>query len=141
MGFNSAFKGLKLLKTRGRAFKQFKDPFLNVLIDLKNVRNYMLWVTCVKAITGQWIQRENCVCVCVTSYVIQIIQPTGCNRFTSLLFDVYVLLNMFRGSPRPSSGACNCTRCHWFYRWREAAGALLAVVWQTTANNAPTAVC
>jgi len=26
MGFNSAFKGLKLLKTRERAFKQFKWP-------------------------------------------------------------------------------------------------------------------
>jgi len=26
MGFNSAFKGLKFLKTRERAFKQFKWP-------------------------------------------------------------------------------------------------------------------
>jgi len=26
MGFNSAFKGLKLLKPRERAFKQFKWP-------------------------------------------------------------------------------------------------------------------
>jgi len=26
MGFNSAFKGLQLLKRRGRAFKQFKWP-------------------------------------------------------------------------------------------------------------------
>ena len=31
MGFNSAFKGLKLLKTRERAFEQFNDPVLNVL--------------------------------------------------------------------------------------------------------------
>jgi len=32
------------------------------------------------------------------------------------------------GVPRPSSGACNCTRGLWFERWREAAGALLVVV-------------
>jgi len=41
---------------------------------------------------------------------IQIIQPMKCNSFTSLLLDVYVWLNMFRASPRPSSGAYNCTR-------------------------------
>jgi len=61
--------------------------------------------------------------------VIQIIQPTWCNSFTSLLLEVYVCLNMFRVSPRPISGAYNCTRSLWFYRWREAAGALLVVVW------------
>ena len=37
---------------------------------------------------------------------------------------------MIRASPRPSSGAYNCTRSLWFYRWREAAGALLVVVCQ-----------
>ena len=68
---------------------------------------------------------------------IQIIQPTRCNSFTSLLLDVYVWLNMFRASPHPSSEAYNCTRSLWFYRWREAAGALLVMVWQTTTNNAP----
>jgi len=30
-------------------------------------------------------------------------------------------------------------RSLWFYRWREAAGALLVVVWQTMTNNAPAA--
>jgi len=55
---------------------------------------------------------------------IQIIQPTRCNSFTSSLLDVYVWLNMFRESPRPSSGAYNCTSSLWFYRWREGAGAL-----------------
>jgi len=50
----------------------------------------------------------------------QIIQPTRCNSFTSLLLDVYVWLNMFRASPSPSSGAYNCTRRLWFYCWREA---------------------
>jgi len=66
----------------------------------------------------------------------KIIQPTRCNSFTSLLLDVYVLLNMFRASPRPSSGAYNCTRSLWYYRWTAATGALLVVVWQTTTNNA-----
>jgi len=37
--------------------------------------------------------------------LIQINQPTRCNNFSSFLFDVYVQLNMFRASPRPSSGA------------------------------------
>jgi hypothetical protein len=37
---------------------------------------------------------------------------------------------MFRTSPRPSSGAYNCTRSFWFYRCREAAEALLVVVCQ-----------
>ena len=35
----------------------------------------------------------------------QINQPTRCNNFSSLLLDVYVQLNMFRASSRPSSGA------------------------------------
>jgi hypothetical protein len=60
-------------------------------------------------------------------HTIQMNQATRCNSFTSLLLDVYVWLNMFRASPRPSSGAYNCTRSLCFYRWKEAAGALL--VW------------
>jgi len=60
---------------------------------------------------------------CSIQIMIQIIQPIRCNSFTSLLLDVYVWLNMFRASPRPSPGAHNCTRSLWFYRWREAAGA------------------
>jgi hypothetical protein len=78
----------------------------------------------------------------VHHHTIQIIQPTSCNSFTSLLLDVYVWLNMFWVSPRPSSGAYNCTRSLWFYRWREAAGVLLVVVWQvwqTTTDNTPDA--
>jgi hypothetical protein len=72
-------------------------------------------------------------------YLIQINQPTRCNRFTSLLLDVYVWLSMFWASPRPSSGAYNCTWSLWFYRWREVAGAFLVVVCQNTTKNAPTA--
>jgi hypothetical protein len=36
---------------------------------------------------------------------IQTNQPTKCNNFLSLLLDVYVQLNMFRASSRPSSAA------------------------------------
>jgi hypothetical protein len=68
----------------------------------------------------------------------QINQPKRCNTCSSLLLDVYVWLNMFRAPFRQSSGAYNCTRSLWFYRWSVVAGALLVVVWQTTANNAPT---
>jgi hypothetical protein len=75
----------------------------------------------------------------VHHHTIQINQPTRCNTFTSLLLDVYVWLSMYRASPRPSSGAYNCTRSLWFYRWREEAGVLLVVVCQTTTNNAPAA--
>jgi hypothetical protein len=75
----------------------------------------------------------------VNHHTIQIIQPTRHNSFTSSLLDVYVWLNVFRASPRPSSGANNCTRSVWFYCWRAVAAALLVVVWQTTTNNAPAA--
>ena len=61
----------------------------------------------------------------VNHLTFQINQPTRCNTFTSLLLDVHTWLNMFRASPRPSSGAYNCTRSLWFYRGKEAAGALL----------------
>ena len=62
-------------------------------------------------------------------HTIQINQPTRYNSFTSLLLDVYVWLNMFRASLRPSSGAYRCTRSLWFYRWSVVVGALLVVVW------------
>ena len=41
----------------------------------------------------------------VYHHTIQINQPIRRNSFWSLLFDVYVQLNMFRASSRPSSGA------------------------------------
>ena len=37
--------------------------------------------------------------------IIQVNQPTKCNNFSSLLLDVYLQLNMFQASSRPSSGA------------------------------------
>ena len=69
------------------------------------------------------------VCKSVHHLTNQINQSTRCNSFTSLLLDVHMRLNMFWASPRPSSGAYNCTRSLWFYRWKEAAGALFVVVW------------
>jgi hypothetical protein len=76
----------------------------------------------------------------VHHHTIQINLPTRCNSFTRLLLDVYVWLNMFRASPRPSSGAYNCINSLWFYRWSVVVAALLVVVWpvmtgQTTTNN------
>ena len=57
--------------------------------------------------------------------------------------DVYVWLNMFRAPLRTSSGAYNCTRRLWFYRWSVVVGALLVVVWpdhdqQRSNHHAPT---
>jgi len=45
------------------------------------------------------------VCKPVRYHTIQINQPTRCNNSSSLLLDVYVQLDMFRASSRPSSGA------------------------------------
>jgi hypothetical protein len=64
---------------------------------------------------------------------IQINQPTRCNSFTSLLFDVYVWLTILRATLRSSSGAYNCTRGLWFYR-----SSVVGRGQQTTTNNAPT---
>jgi hypothetical protein len=61
-----------------------------------------------------WSSMTGCtLCICMTinlyekkvHFIIQINQPTRCNIFSSLLLDVYVQLNMFRASSRPSSGA------------------------------------
>jgi hypothetical protein len=38
-------------------------------------------------------------------FEVQINQPTRCNNLSRLLLDVYLQLNMFRASSRPSSGA------------------------------------
>jgi hypothetical protein len=43
------------------------------------------------------------VCKSVHHHTIQINQPTKCNNFSSLLLDVYLQLNMFWASSRPSS--------------------------------------
>jgi hypothetical protein len=71
----------------------------------------------------------------------QINQPTSCNSFTSSLLDVYVQLNMFRPSPRPSSGAYKCSSSLWFYRWSVVVAALLFVVWPVTTLRSPRYNC
>jgi len=50
------------------------------------------------------------------------------NRFTSLLIEVYVLLNMFRAPPLPSSGAYNCINSLCFYLETLVVAALLVVL-------------
>ena len=44
-------------------------------------------------------------CKPVHHHTFQMIQPTRCNNFSSLLLEVYVQLDMFRASSRPSSEA------------------------------------
>jgi len=49
MGFNTAFKGLKLLKTLGTEFlNNLNDPVLNVLIRYDTVNNTHLVVIVLK---------------------------------------------------------------------------------------------
>jgi len=43
-------------------------------------------------------------CKSVHHHTTQINQPFKCNNYSSLLLNVYVRLNMFRASSRPSSG-------------------------------------
>jgi hypothetical protein len=50
----------------------------------------------------------------VHHHTIKINQPTRCNKFPSVLLDVYVTLNIFWAPPRPSSGAYNCINNLWF---------------------------
>ena len=45
------------------------------------------------------------ICKSVNYHKIQINHPTKCNNFSSLLLDIYLQLNMFRASSRPSSEA------------------------------------
>ena len=89
------------------------------------------------SVAGKW----KYFCSNPTKNTIQINQPTKCNSFTSLLLDVYVWLNMFWAPLRPSSGAYNCNRSLWFYRWRVAVGALLVVVWQVTNGKTRGSYC
>ena len=52
-------------------------------------------------------QRSNCLLTSLDNILVSVLinQPTRCNNFSNLLLDIYVQLNMFRASPRPSSGA------------------------------------
>jgi hypothetical protein len=75
-----------------------------------------LWLPFIKPqLQTTWFNHFD-VCKSAHHYTIQINQPTRYDSFTSLLLDVQMLLNMFRVSPRPSSGAYNCTGSLWFYR-------------------------
>ena len=104
-------------------------PKIKAVLNTSKYVGFYVYLPKVKAVlnTSKYDVRKS-----VHHHTIQIIQPTRCNSFTSLLLDVYVWLNMFRVSPHPSSGGYNCTRSLWFYRWREA-------VCQTATSSAPTA--
>jgi len=60
-------------------------------------------------------------------HTIQINQSTRCNNFSSLLLDVYVQLNMFRG-PHTHHQELKCSRSLWFYGWSVVVAVLLVVV-------------
>ena len=69
---------------------------------LINFRKCHPWA---ETITQAFIQFKFRVCKSVHHHTIQINQPTRCNNFSSSLLDIYLQLNMFRASARPSSGA------------------------------------
>jgi len=67
-------------------------------------------------------------------HTIQINQPIRCKNSLSLLLDVYVQLNMFRASSRPSSGAQQLQSQPLvlpFCRWSVVIAVLLVVVRST----------
>ena len=82
------------------------------------------------------------VCKSLHHHTIQINQPTRCNNFSSLLLDVYVQLNMFRGCPHAHHQELNnCSSSLWFYRWSVVVAVLLVVVGPagpTTTNSTAT---
>jgi hypothetical protein len=63
----------------------------------------------------------------VHHHTFQINQPTRCNNSSSLLLDVYIQLNMFRASSRPSSGAQQLQERPLVYRWSVVVAVLLVV--------------
>ena len=55
--------------------------------------------------------------------------------YQSLLFHVYMKLNMFRATHRPSSGAQNCTSSLWFCIRKRLLDVEFAGRWQRPANS------
>jgi hypothetical protein len=102
---------------------------VNIWSDLDKIAN-------VKCIKMYWtILTFASPCIIIRLKYINLLDATV---FTSLLLDVYVWLNMFRAPLRPSSGAYNCTRSLWFYRWKVAVAALLVVDCQILNLISPT---
>jgi hypothetical protein len=96
---------------------KFLFMFLYIVQSLKtNTRVWFLYVPvfptgCIelfsKANKCTWMYESSFkfkVCKSVHHHTFQMNQPTRRNNFSSLLLDVYVQLNMFRASSRPSSG-------------------------------------
>jgi len=55
------------------------------------------------------------VCKSMHHHTIQINQPTRCNNFSSLLLVIYVQLNMFRASSRPSLNQPDHDQQHYYH--------------------------
>jgi len=69
-------------------------------------------------------------------HTIQLTQPTRCNNFSSLLLDVYVQLNRFRGRPHTHHQELNnCSSSLWFYCLSMVVAVLLVVVGPVAGNR------
>jgi hypothetical protein len=55
-----------------------------------------------------------CLCICASWYNSYKNSQQDATMYQNLLFHVYMNLNMFRATHRPSSGAQNCTSSLWF---------------------------
>jgi len=95
-------------------YLQELQEFSGAFAKLRNATVMSIMFTCPSAwnnsapigrILMKFVFEEFKVCKSVHHHTIQINQPTRCNNFSTLLLDVYVQLNMFRPSSRPSSGA------------------------------------
>ena len=73
---------------RQQLFAESPTPLINILVNKSTT-----YVLAFK------------ICKSLHHHTIQIKQPTRCNKFSSLLLEVYVQLNMFRASSRLSSVA------------------------------------
>jgi len=129
MGFNSGFKGLNIYIyiyiCISLCLHVSITSLLHVSVCYIHHLQAQLLITCTKPSAFyclvcmlHWLcERVQHIHVCrytmfltMIETMFQIIQLTRCNSFTSLLHDIYVWLNMFRASPRPSSGAYGKTR-------------------------------
>ena len=111
-------------------------------------KHHLIWmVVCGQIVVARYRDKQRSVvnrvmefkvCMSVHLHTIPINQPTRCNNFPNLLLDVYILLNMFRASSRPSSGTLQLQvaasgftvgalwqQCYWSWSGRPRPTALL----------------
>jgi hypothetical protein len=96
------------LWVNGTECKQYTyNVILRTLSDIKIANTFPHTLDLSMSLRFLWLYRVSCTYPInrkILTYI-QIRQTTKCNNFSSLLLDVYVLLNMFRASSCPSSGA------------------------------------